>query len=260
MIEIVDSSDSKYSTCRQPGDTSTTFASICVNDDVTTDPPVPDSALDFQVPGATNKAATFYVHVLDWKGSARPDLRYDLQVSGVVAPLAIPPLQFLAAARGFPYSQQLSATSGTGSVTWSVVDGSLPLGLSIAGGTIAGTPTTDGTYPFTLQATDSGNPPQTATAQEAIQVGEPVKITTSPNLPDGCLNQPYSFTFQSSGGIPPLRWGLSGYIIGINLNAATATFEGVPLQTGTFTDMLGVGDASNHSDSQTITYTIKRCP
>ena len=91
-------------------------------------------------------------------------------------------------------------------------------------------------------------------------MGEPVKITTSPNLPDGCLNQPYSFTFQSSGGIPPLRWSLSGYIIGVNLDPATATFKGVPLHTGTYTDSLGLNDATAHGDSQTITYTINECP
>ena len=260
VIEIVDANNARYSSCRQPGDTSTTFASVCVNDDITTSPPVLDSALDFQVPGAANKALTFFIHVLDWKGNARPDMRYALQVSGVVAPLSIQSSPLLPAARGLSYSQPLTSANGTGNITWSVISGSLPPGLSIASGAITGMATTDGTYSFTLQATDSGNPAQTATAQESIQVGEPVKISTSPNLPDACLDQPYSFTFHSSGGIPPLYWGFSGYGVGINFDPSTATFSGVPNAIGTFTDFLGVTDATTHGDSQQITYTVKQCP
>jgi len=160
VIEIVDSGNTRYNTCRQPGDTSANFASICVNDDIPGNPPSADSALDFQVPGAANVASTFYVHVLDWNGQARPDMQYALQISGVVPPLTIQTAQLPAAARGFSYSEQLTAVNGTGNITWSITSGSAPPGLSVTAGAIAGTPTTDGTYAFTLQATDSANPPQ----------------------------------------------------------------------------------------------------
>jgi hypothetical protein len=33
-----------------------------------------DSALDFKAPGAANTNTTFYVHVFDWRGDARPDM------------------------------------------------------------------------------------------------------------------------------------------------------------------------------------------
>jgi predicted enzyme related to lactoylglutathione lyase len=43
-----------------------------------------DSALSFQVAGATGGAAvTFYVHVFDWRGDARPDMKYQIIISGV---------------------------------------------------------------------------------------------------------------------------------------------------------------------------------
>jgi hypothetical protein len=58
---------------------------------------------------------------------------------------------------------------------------------------LTGSATANGTYSFMLQAIDSGTPPQTATVQESIQVVDPVKITSSPNLPDACLNRPYTF-------------------------------------------------------------------
>jgi hypothetical protein len=79
VIEIVDANGQRLNTCRQPGDTSTTFTGNCINDDISASPHVQDSAIDFQVGNVT----TFYVHVFDWRGDARPDMTYTLQVSGI---------------------------------------------------------------------------------------------------------------------------------------------------------------------------------
>jgi hypothetical protein len=79
VIEIVDANGARLNTCRQPGDTSTTFTGNCINDDISASPHVQDSAIDFQVGNVT----TFYVHVFDWRGDARPDMTYTLQVSGI---------------------------------------------------------------------------------------------------------------------------------------------------------------------------------
>ena len=59
---------------------------------------------------------------------------------------------------GTAYSQTLAAT-GSEVIIWSVTSGSLPAGLSLsADGTISGKPTTDGTFTFTVTATnDSGS-------------------------------------------------------------------------------------------------------
>ncbi|MEE8128838.1 MAG: putative Ig domain-containing protein, partial [Vicinamibacterales bacterium] len=55
-----------------------------------------------------------------------------------------------------PYDESLTATGGTGSYTWSVVNGSLPAGLTLDGetGGISGTPTTAGTSDFTVRVQD----------------------------------------------------------------------------------------------------------
>ena len=56
---------------------------------------------------------------------------------------------------GETYAAQLAATGGTGGYTWSVEDGALPAGLTLAAnGAISGTPTTLGTATFTIQVTD----------------------------------------------------------------------------------------------------------
>jgi hypothetical protein len=55
---------------------------------------------------------------------------------------------------GIAYSQTLSA-SGDGPMTWTVVSGSLPTGLSLSGATISGTPTTVQTANFIVRAMNS---------------------------------------------------------------------------------------------------------
>jgi len=53
------------------------------------------------------------------------------------------------------YSQQLLAQGGVEPLTWTVYSGTLPTGLTLtAGGRLAGTPTTAGTYYFTILLTD----------------------------------------------------------------------------------------------------------
>lgn len=55
-----------------------------------------------------------------------------------------------------PYSTTLSATGGTGELTWSVVEGDLPAGLMLsASGSITGTATSAGSYTFTVRVTDA---------------------------------------------------------------------------------------------------------
>jgi large repetitive protein len=58
---------------------------------------------------------------------------------------------------GLPYSNQLAVTGGTGPFGWSVSAGTLPPGMSLAAGTglLSGTPTTAGSYPFTVTVVDA---------------------------------------------------------------------------------------------------------
>jgi hypothetical protein len=56
-----------------------------------------------------------------------------------------------------PYSQTLSTTQSQGTVSYAITEGTLPTGLSLntSTGEISGTPTADGEYTFTVQATDN---------------------------------------------------------------------------------------------------------
>jgi len=58
---------------------------------------------------------------------------------------------------GFAYSQTITATGGAAPYAYTINTGSLPPGLSLASttGVISGTPTTSGSYSFTIRATDT---------------------------------------------------------------------------------------------------------
>jgi DNA-binding beta-propeller fold protein YncE len=55
------------------------------------------------------------------------------------------------------YSSNFSSTNNQGVTDYSVVGGSLPLGLTISGSTFSGTPSASGTYSFIIQANDTGD-------------------------------------------------------------------------------------------------------
>lgn len=257
VIELLDQNGTRLQTCGLPA-----FNSSCLNDDI--DATTLDSALDFKVPGAAGTQMTFYVHVLDWRGDARPDMQYYLNISGVNEPLKITTSLGIGSTRGVNYQQQMASTGGTGNVSWSVTAGALPAGWSLSSsGLLSGVATADANYSFTIQARDSSNPPQTAKAQYTLLTAEPVTITSSPTFPNACVDKPYSFTVTTSGGIPPVQFGFfSNLWVAINLNQSTGTFSGTTNVTGTYTGNLSAVDGAQpySTAGQTVTLTVVNCP
>lgn len=137
-------------------------------------------------------------------GDARPDMTYNLLVFGLVHPMVISrpgPIT-----RRVFSSQQLTASPSRGTVSWSIVGGNPPPGLTVStNGVLSGTATTDGSYSFTLQASDTGPPAQVVTG-DVTMVAEPVKINFSGTMTDACANQPYSFQIPTTGGTQPFTW------------------------------------------------------
>jgi len=91
--------------------------------------------------------------------------------SGGTSSLTISTASLPNATVGASYSQTVVASGGAGSYTFTLASGSGPLpgGLSMnAAGSITGTPTTSGTYTFTVQVSDGASP--AATFQKPLSI------------------------------------------------------------------------------------------
>jgi hypothetical protein len=104
---------------------------------------------------------------------------------------------------GVAYSQQITASGGTGPYTFSVVSGTLPVGMTLSsGGLLSGTPSTVGFPPITIAATDGNGCP--GVIPFVVAAATCPVITLSPaTLPLGNLGVPYSQQITPSGGTGP---------------------------------------------------------
>ena len=148
----------------------------------------------------------------------------------------------------------LQATAGIGTLTWSISAGSLPPGLTLGppvigpSVTISGTPTSQGTFNFTVRVTDSLGQSDTQALSIVISVAlAPLAITTtSPLQPNAKEGVAYSTTLQSSGGLPPVSWSVTPNLPdGLSLNPATGEISGIP------------GPATGTGTPQTFTFTVQ---
>lgn len=114
----------------------------------------------------------------------------------------------------------------------------LPPGLALnpATGQIVGTPTTPGTYNFTLRVRDAQG------SLRDIPQSIVINAYTPPSL-SGTLPQfanrtaPYSGGFSVSGGTAPFSWSISSGVLpaGISINPSTGAITGTPTDTN-YTD------------------------
>ena len=164
--------------------------------------------------------------------------------------------------QGTPYSGTVSATGGVSPFTWSVSSGSLPPGLSLGASTtssvtITGTPSTQGTFNFTIKVTDSSGAFGTQPLSIAINAPLPLKVTTT-TLPDGVLNAAYpATTLQAAGGVPPFSWTLTSGSLPTGLTLATnGGISGTPTATGTFDFTVQVSDSETPAMTATASLSI----
>src|SRR5262245_17011054 len=147
---------------------------------------------------------------------------------------------------GLAYSEDLTATGGTGTLAWSLSGGSLPANLSISStGTISGTPTNTGTANFTVRVTDSlaQSDPQTL----SIAISSALTITTTSPLPNAEVAKAYSKTLARSGGFSPFTWSVIPALpAGLDLEAPTGKISGSPDNgtAGTYSLTFKVQDSS----------------
>src|ERR1035441_6939038 len=166
-----------------------------------------------------------------------------------ISPLNITTTSLPSATLNYTYSTTLGASGGVTPYAWSITSGSLPPGLNLdpTSGVISGMATTVGSYPFTLQVSDSQTPPATAAAPLSITVNATLTqlsiVTTS--LPSGAQNQTYSAMLAATGGLTPYTWSVTAgsLPVGLHLNSSTGAITGTPSGGGTSNFTVQVADA-----------------
>ena len=155
------------------------------------------------------------------------------------------------------YSDQLTATAGTGALTWSVSSGSLPPGLTLnsSTGLLSGTPTTAGGYAFTVKVTDTTGGSATQAATVTI-VAAPSLANPAP--PSGQAAVAYSDTLSVTGGTGPYTWAVSSGSLpsGLTLTPSTGVLSGTPTAAGLYTFTVKVTDANGLTATQGLSINI----
>ncbi|MDR3225995.1 MAG: putative Ig domain-containing protein, partial [Clostridiales Family XIII bacterium] len=160
------------------------------------------------------------------------------------------------ATKGTTYSQTLAAT-GTAPITWSVVSGALPSGLTLnaSTGIISGTPTTESTYAFSVRASNVAGSSTKALVITVISA----PIISAASLPNATKDKNYSQTLTATG-TAPITWSLKSGSLpdGLSLSS-TGVLSGVPTAGGTFTFYAEAANKAG-SDSRQFTITVDTRP
>jgi hypothetical protein len=148
-----------------------------------------------------------------------------------------------------PFS--FSATGGYLPLKWSVTAGNLPPGLTLGNdGSLSGTPTSVGTFTFTVMVTDSAPTPVSQSLPFTISVSlpPPPTIVDGQETPTGTVGVAYTpYPFTASDGVPPLLWSETPALtMGLTLSAQ-GVLSGTPTAAGQFPVTVNVTDAVNRS-------------
>ncbi len=209
--------------------------------------------------GGTPTAAgtfSFVAQVLDAQSNSAMQ-SFSITILAAVKIATTSPLP--SAAVGSAYSLQLAATGGTPPDTWTAQNSSLPPGLSLgSSGLLGGTPTTTGTFTFSLTVTDYGG--YRDTASFTMIVVPALAITTTTALPDGAAGAPYDAQLAATGGTAPYTWvvfpELGTLPAGVTLDTSSGRLSGTPSAAGNYSFSIRVTDSGQRSATKAFTISI----
>jgi len=169
------------------------------------------------------------------------------------------------ATAGAFYDVRLDAVAGVSPLTWSLVSGSLPDGLSLAAnGTITGTPLVQGNFQFTIEVTDSNAPAENASKELSLTVNPapPLEILTL-SLPTGGIEIPYVASLVGTGGFKPYHWSLVSGLLPAGLSLSPdGVISGSPSNSTVANFTVRLTDSANPATTQErpLTLTVLSLP
>jgi uncharacterized repeat protein (TIGR03803 family) len=155
---------------------------------------------------------------------------------------------------GMAYDPAITGSGGSGSLSFAITAGSLPGVTLSANGSFQGTPTTSGSFQFTVSAADSVG--DSASQTYTVNINPPLTITPS-SLANWPVNQPgYLQTITASGGTASYTFSETGSLpTGLSLSSA-GVLAGTPTVAGRFSFTVTVTDSASRVGSQSYQVTI----
>jgi hypothetical protein len=147
-------------------------------------------------------------------------------------------------------------------VQWSLSAGRIPVGMTgpffqgQTDGAVSGRPTTEGTYTFTVQVTDSAGATDAATF--TITVGPPRPLTIlGPTAVPSTVGNSYWIILGADGGMPFYTWTLSAGTLpdGLVLTSG-GSIAGTPTLPGTFSFTVTATDSRGTTANRTLSITV----
>ena len=181
-----------------------------------------------------------------------------------IAPSSIP-----GAAVGAAYSQAITATGGIAPYRYAVTNGTLPAGLTLSNsGVLSGTPTSGGTFSFTITATGSSTglgAPHTGVQSYTLAVNTPTIVVSPSALPNATAATAYNQAITASGGTAPYTFAITAGALPVGLAfSSTGVLSGKATTIGTFNFTVTSTDASNgtgpYTGSRVYFLTVKNPP
>ncbi|TXI03187.1 MAG: hemagglutinin [Rhizobium sp.] len=162
----------------------------------------------------------------------------------IAAPsITIAPTTLSAAALNNAYSQSITAMGGTAAYSFAISAGTLPSGLTLSSnGTLSGTPTAQGTFDFTVTATDSSTGSGPFTGSRAYSLA----VTANPPLAGSV-----AATVAANSTNNPITLNISGGTA-TSVAVATAAMHGTATASGA---AISYTPTAGYSGSDSFAYT-----
>lgn len=165
---------------------------------------------------------------------------------------------------GAIYGIGLTANGGSGPVTWSIISGKLPDGLTIfryrgnSSTMIHGTPTRVQTTTFTVEARDRAGNRASRTYTLTIDPPLPLYVAhPSSTLPDGTVGVYYATNLFANGGVQPYSWAIVAGQLPPGLRLSGNQINGTPTTAGNFAFTARVTDSTGVQASKDFTILIR---